>query len=176
MKLLSLFTISALSLTLLATPNMAQADNAKSESRHVVVGGKSAHQGSKGSSRGHKYHNGKKKHYKHHNHRSRHHKHRHHSLGKVLLGAAIGHSVGIHGSWYNGHPWCPTHLLYHSHTHRYYDNYYYDLPKKLNSYIEQDDEGRCYKVSEFSNGEVRKKRIRNYHCADIDEWDDWDDE
>lgn len=187
MKLSAFITLSALSLVLTATPTLTYAKEGQSQSRSAVVGSKGSHHGSKGSSRHHsvgpKYHNGHKykhksykhKSYKHHGHRHRHYKR--HSWGSFVLGAAIGHSVGIHGSWYRGHPWCPTHRYYHTHSHVVYnDHYYHNSPRKIASYIELNEDGRCFRVSEYSNGDERRKRIRDHHCAEIEpEWDEWDD-
>lgn len=201
MKLSSLITLGALGLMLVAMPQSIQAKE-QVKSRHVVVGGVNKGSHNKGHASSHQkrkyhnghrnqtkhnYHNGQRNHTKHNYHKGnrhykKHHGHKHrryrNNWGSFWLGAAIGHSVGIHGSWYNGHRWCPSHSLYHTHSHygSYHNNHdYNDYRRKVASYVELDEDGKCFRVSEYSNGDERKKRIRDHYCADLEEWDDWDD-
>ncbi len=126
----------------------------------------------------HVYNNGHRS-KKHHGHR----RHRSNNIAKALLfGAAVHHTFGRHGSHHNGHPWCPTHHIYHSHHHGYNYNYstnvHYNAPYRVDTFVEL-AEGRCYKVIEYSNGDERRKRIRDHHCDELDEfeeWDDWDEQ
>lgn len=124
----------------------------------------------------HSYNNGHRS-KKHHGHR----RHRSHNIAKALLfGAAVHHAFGRHGSHHNGHPWCPTHHIYHTHHHsyNYNTNVHYDAPYRVDTFVEL-AEGRCYKVIEYSNGEERRKRIRDHYCDELDEfeeWDDWDEQ
>lgn len=191
MKLSALFTLGALSLVMVALPDASYAKE-QSSSRSVVVG-KSSNKSSSANHSSKKSHQGQSSHKKHNSHNNNHHKHknykghhhshskhnhhRHDSWGSFVLGAAIGHSIGIHGAWYKGHPWCPSHHIYHTHSHTYsYSNqhYHHDGPRKIASYLELDEDGRCYRVSEYSNGDERRKRIRNHYCSELEEWDEWD--
>lgn len=161
---------------------------------HAHSSNKRKHNGN--SYRGHS-HNSKKKHYttgkKHHNSHYRGHKYKHkkrhhsyhyghkkrNSFAKgLVLGATLHHAFGPHGRYYRGHAWCPSHYLYHTHgyvhTYHYGNHHTYYGPRKVESYIEL-DEGMCYKVTEYSNGDQKRKRIRDYHCDDLDEWAEWED-
>ena len=190
-------TVCILSLLLAMAPTLGMAKEGK-ESRHVVVNGKK-HHGHSGHSKSHnsshKRHHYSTGHnnYKHRNHSYNHsyrhynnhhhykHKRRHRKYSFALgfvLGSAIHGAYGRYGYYHNGHPWCPSHSLYHTHagSYTYHHDYHY-TPRKVESYIEL-DEGRCYRVTEYSNGDQKRKRIRYHHCADLEleqEWDDWDD-
>jgi hypothetical protein len=205
MKPASLLIITALSVFLIAAPVVTQAKAQQKDSRQVVVNDDnkaSNHRGSnkninhKGSNKNHSNKNrshGKNKHKNNHsynnNHRSKKHhghkRHQSHNIAKALLfGAAVHHAFGRHGSHHNGHAWCPTHNIYHTHRHGYSYNYnyntnvHYNAPYRVDTFVEL-AEGRCYKVIEYSNGDERRKRIRDHHCDELDEfeeWDDWDEQ
>ncbi|MFT5162266.1 MAG: hypothetical protein ACI9FJ_000834 [Alteromonadaceae bacterium] len=182
MKLLTLITLS---IALILAPLAGQAKEHNKSSQHVVVNG-SQHNGH--STRSHnkhystKAHNGnsRKRHYSggHNNHRSyKHYSHgyRSHNIASaIIVGAALNHAYGVHGSHHNGHAWCPIHHTYHTHSVSY-SSHHYDYnngPRKVESYIEE-DEDRCFRVTEYSNGDERRKRIRNHHCDEIIS-DDWE--
>ena len=193
MKFKAISQLIALSAVLLIAPVSSfakeQSGTHKGESRKATVHGSSksskAHNGHHRSNQkhystkkrhnGHKYHNSHKRH--HHKSYRRHHNHGSFTTG-LVLGATLHHTFGPHGRYYRGHAWCPSHYLYH--THGYVHTYHYDHhrtyygPRKVESYIELDD-GMCYKVTEYSNGDQKRKRIRDYHCDDLDEWDDWEE-
>jgi hypothetical protein len=196
MKLTTLLTISTISFALLTASADSfakeQSGHHKSESRKVVVNGNSksssakqhgsshkssshkSHSSHKKYHNGHKkYHGGHKKHYSSHKKHRRHYKKRHYNIG---LG--LHYTYGPHGRYYNGHAWCPSHFLYHTHGFSIYSNhhshYNYSKPRKVETFIELDD-GMCYKVTEYSNGDQKRKRIRDYHCDEIDDWDDWEE-
>ena len=211
MKPVSLITLVALSVFLIAAPITSQAGE-KQENRRVVVNDGKSHNGSSkasnhrgankntnhrsnGKSHNNRAH-GKKKHNSNHvynnGHRSKkhysHRRHRSHNIAKALLfGAAVHHAFGRHGSHYNGHSWCPSHNIYHTHRHgysysyNYSNNVHYNAPYRVDTFVEL-AEGRCYKVIEYSNGDERRKRIRDHHCDELDEydeyeeWDDWDEQ
>lgn len=169
-------TLTSLSLVLIATPTLAQPKEHNGKSRHVVVNGSKHHGNNHSSKRHYKSH---KKSY-HYNHKRRHHS-RHNFVKGLVVGAAIHSAFGHHGSHYNGHAWCPSHSLYHTHSHgysyshhNYHSNVHYDNRYKVDSYIEL-DEGQCFKVVEFNNGDQRRKRIRDHRCADLEEWDEWEE-
>jgi len=211
MKTTALLTLSLFSLALIVSPIAANAKEQsrqhQGESRKVVVNGNKNSSGnarshssrkqhvshnasnSKSHKRQHKAHNnsGHKKKY-HNGHKRRHYtshkRHRKHNLGKAIIaGAALHYALGPHGRYYNGHAWCPSHYLYHTHgfslhNDYHYTNYYnhnnYNKRRKVDTYIELDD-GYCYKVTEYSNGDQKRKRIRDHHCDGIDEWDEWEE-
>lgn len=191
MKLLSLITSFTLSIALIATPLAAKEHNGErsKSSRHVVVSGSSHHSHSKNhhSTRSHKRHYSKK----HHSYNHKRHHRSHNIATAIIAGAALHHAYGIHGSHHNGHAWCPTHRIYHTHSYGAYGSHYNghawcpthtvyhthsvsyshhnynDNRRKVDSYVEE-DEGRCFRVTEYSNGDERRKRIRDHHC---DEWE-----
>lgn len=174
----------------------------KSESRQTTVHGshKSANKATVHGSNKRSHHDNQKKHYstnkKHKNSHYRGNKHKYkpqkrrhynsyhghkkrHSFAKgLVLGATLHHAFGPHGQYYRGHAWCPSHYLYHTHGHihsyHYNSHHSYYGPRKVESYIEL-DEGMCYKVTEYSNGDQKRKRIRDYNCDDLDEWAEWEE-
>jgi hypothetical protein len=202
MKLTSLLTISALSLFLIAAPIIGHAkEQQKKHSPNVVVNNSKSHGNSNHKSNNHKSSNHKsnKRHNYNNNHKSKNHKRHHsnnghkrrhhgHNLAKAIItGSILHHAFGRHGSHYNGHAWCPSHNLYHTHRYGYsygysyndnYSSHNYNTKYKVDSYIELDND-KCFKVTEFSNGDERRKRIRDHHCADIvlaeDDWDDFEE-
>ncbi len=165
MKLLSLITLS---IALLVTPLTGAAKEHRKNSHHVVVSGGQhhGHSGYHHSTRSHKRH-----YYKHYNkHRSYNRYHNHSS--KIATAFIVGAAFGAYGSHHNGHAWCPTHHVYHTHSVSYshHDNHYYDdRPRKVQSYLEE-DEGRCFRVTEYDNGDERRKRIRDHLC-DENDWE-----
>ncbi|MFT4927667.1 MAG: hypothetical protein ACI8WB_003780 [Phenylobacterium sp.] len=181
MKLRQLISLIPLTIALIATPLSVQAkehNGEKKSSRHVVVNNSKHHNGH--SNKHHRTRSHKRSYNNHHS--SGHHSYKHHSYKRrnnnlasaIVLGAALHHGFGIHGSHYNGHAWCPSHHLYHTHniSYRYNNNHHYDNgPRKVDSYIEE-DEGRCFRVTEYNNGDERKKRIRDHLCDEMG----WEDE